>query len=312
MKSQNGQLFPSQPLLELRLGKESFDEIPSSPGVYRFYDVHGELLYVGKAKNLRTRLFSYKRARAGRVSRKISRLIGQIDSFGIEVTGSERDALMLENRLIRTERPPFNHANKFTETYYFVYLCPDETGLEFRLAMRIHEETDEECWHGCFKGHAPVRQSLGCLLRLIWMAEYNIENPMYLPVQLTRNLTPIRFTLPWQPVDSPSLCYGLPDLLNVWIRGESCEILDWFIVQIECGKQLTSFQTLYLEHHLECLKGFYDRKLVRHRRLRGSRRLIGQDEIDDLVAGDPKAVWDPRGFLEKSSASVYPFYSSHG
>lgn len=286
MESQIKPLFPSQPLLEQRLGAAQFDSVPRAPGVYRFYDEHGELLYVGKAKNLRTRLFSYKRARAGQVSRKVSKLIGQIASFEIEVTETERDALLLENRWIRGERPPFNHANKQTETYYFVYLRTNETGLEFRLAMRIHDETDEAFWHGCFKGHTPVRQSLGCLLRLLWMAEQSVENPMHLPVQLTRNLTPMRFTLPWQPAGSPALRDGVPEMLNGWISGETCEILDWFIVHIECGKQLNPFQILHLEYHLECLKRFYDKKLVRHRRMRGERRLIGQEELDDLRVDD--------------------------
>lgn len=53
-------LIPAQPILENRLGKEAFDPIPQQPGVYRFYDQRGELLYVGKAKNLRRRLFGYK------------------------------------------------------------------------------------------------------------------------------------------------------------------------------------------------------------------------------------------------------------
>jgi hypothetical protein len=276
-------LFPAEPLLEQRLGAERFESIPPSPGVYRFYSRTGELLYVGKAKNLRRRLFSYKRAKAGGVSRKVSRMIGQIASFVYVETETERDALLLENRMIRGERPPFNHVNKQTEAYYFVYLKPDESGLEFRLAMRIHEDTEEAYWHGCYKGHTPVRQSLGCLLRLLQMAEYGIQSPMHLPVQLTRNLTPMRYWLPWRGGESPALQNGIQYLLERWIKGESCEILDWFIVQIECGKRLTPFQTLHLEYHLECLKRFYDQKLVRHRNMRGDRNLIGQEDVDDLM-----------------------------
>lgn len=283
MENQLTSLFPAEPLLEKRLGSQRFNTIPQSPGVYRFYDKCGELLYVGKAKNLRRRLFSYKRAKAGGVSRKVSRLIGRITSFVYVETETERDALLLENRMIRGERPPFNHANKQTETYYFVYLKPDKAGLEFRLAMRIHEETDKVYWHGCFKGHAPVRQSLGCLLRLLQMAEYGIQNPMHLPVQLTRNLTPMRYWLPWRGGESPALQNNIKYLLDGWIKGESCEILDWFIVQIECGKRLTPFQTLYLEYHLEWLKRFYDQKLVRHHNLRGDRNLIGREDVDDLM-----------------------------
>jgi hypothetical protein len=299
-------LFPSKPLLEERLGNEIFDEIPQLPGVYRFYDGSGKLLYVGKAKNLRRRLFSYKRAKAGKVSRKVAELIARIDSMVWVETESERDALLLENRMIRGGRPPYNHANKEPETYYFIYIKPEETGVEFRLAMRIHEETDQRYWHGCFKGHATVRRSLGCLLRLLWMAEHGIKDPMHLPVQLTRNLTPMRYTLPLDltafrqkenhvsvrstelrdcrrrqnPGISPGMLAGL---IDSWIKGESCEILEWFVVQIESGEEMAPFQVRFMETHLDVLKTFYDRKLAPHRKLRGESRHIKQDELDDLM-----------------------------
>lgn len=279
-------LFEAQPLLEHRLGTERFEPIPPTPGVYRFYDASGELLYVGKAKNLRQRLFSYKRARAGQVSRKVARLISRISDMVWVETESEQDALLLENRMIRGDRPPFNHANKEPETYYFVYLKPDEElGLEFRLAMRIHDETEESFWHGCFKGHRVVRQSFGCLLRLLWMAVHGVSDPMFLPVQLSRNLTPMRYQLPpVQSCQNPGNAQGMPSgLIHSWINGESCEILDWFVVQIECGKKLPLFQRLHLEYHLEILKWFYDSRLVPHRLMRGEKSRIEQDEVDDMI-----------------------------
>ena len=307
-------LFPVKPLLEDRLGTDCFESIPASPGVYRFYNDDGELLYVGKAKNLRRRLFSYKRAKAGQVSRKVGRLISQIEEIVWVETETERDALLLENRMIRGDRPPFNHANKEPETYYYVYLNPNagnENALEFRLAMRIHKETDPVHWHGCFKGHRMVRQSFGCLLRMLWMSVHGVSDPMHLPVQLSRNLTPMRYLLPLDLIDpttfrgkespvstrSSDVCdirrcqnYDkapkMPtDLIEMWIKGENCEILDWFVVQIECGEKLPLFQRLHLENHLEILRRFYDQKLVPHRIIRGERERVEQNELDDLMVG---------------------------
>ena len=283
MNDQTISLFSTEPLLERRLGKETFDRVPPVPGVYRFYNGQGELLYVGKAKNLRTRLFSYKRAKPGQVSRKVSRMIGEIRSFVYIETETERDALLLENRMIRGDRPPYNHANKETETYYFVYLRPGPTGLEFRLAMRIHDDTEQKYWHGCFKGHAPVRHSLGCLLRLLWMAEHGVTDPMHIPVKLNRNLTPMRFHLPWQGELSPSLLTGMTDLLHCWITGEDDELSDWLAVQIEAGRRLTLFQQLWLEYHLDQINRFFRYKLTRHYNLRNGRKQIPQDELDDLL-----------------------------
>jgi hypothetical protein len=76
-------------------------------------------------------------------------------------------------------------------------------------------------------------------------------------------------------------------MLRNWMLGESCDILEWFAVQIEAGRTLTPFQALFLEDRFECLKNFYDRKLVPHRLMRENQgranRLIARDELDDLL-----------------------------
>jgi|AntRauTorcE11898_2_1112593.scaffolds.fasta_scaffold11743_2 excinuclease ABC subunit C len=283
MRNDTAQLIPAKPLLEERLGTECFAALPTTPGIYRFFDDCDNLLYVGKAKNLRNRLFSYKRAKSGQVSRKVSSLIGQIARFGFEETATERDALLLENSWIREKRPPFNHANKQTEAYYFIYFKPDAESLEFRLSMRIHDETDENDWYGSFKGHAPVRRSLGCLLQLLWLAEYGIQSPHHLPVQLTRRLTPMYYRLPLR-THSPALEHDIFGAIRKWLLGESCELLDYVSVRIEnTDQKLTPFQTLFLEDRLHHLKSFYDRSLTRYRSMRGDRQIIAQDELDDLV-----------------------------
>lgn len=283
MRNQTPQLIPAKSLLEERLGTELFSSLPPTPGIYRFYDEDDNLLYVGKAKNLRNRLFSYKRAKSGQVSRKVSRLIGRIVRLEFDEAKTERDALLLENAWIREKRPPFNHVNKQTETYYFIYFKPEAESLEFRLAMRIHEDTEEKDWYGSFKGHAPVRRSLGCLLQLLWMAEYGIQSPHHLPVQLTRRLTPMRFRL---PIESRSslLAHNIPGVVQKWFLGESCKLLDYVSIRIENTEhKLSPFQTRFLEDRMHHLKTFYDRALTRYRDLRGNRQIIAQNELDDLV-----------------------------
>lgn len=276
-------LIPAKPLLEERLGTDRFATLPTTAGIYRFYDDDGSLLYVGKAKNLRNRLFSYKRAKAGQVSRKVSKLIGSIARIEIEETDTEQNALLLENHWIREKRPPFNHVNKQTEAYYFIYFKPGAESLEFRLSMRIHDDTDSVNWYGSFKGHAPVRRSLGCLLQLLWMAEYGTQSPHHLPVQLTRRLTPTHYKLPLT-AGSPALEYNMDEAIRLWFLGESCELLDYTQIRIECGTQtLSAFQIRFLEDRLHHLKSFYDRTLTRYQHLRGDRQIIAQDELDDLV-----------------------------
>lgn len=95
------------------------------------------LLYVGKAKNLRNRLFTYRRAKMGKTSRKRIRLIRMTYNIKIEICKSEKEALLLENKLIRKHQPEFNHAKKQPETYYFVGLNYQEQSIAFRLQMEL-------------------------------------------------------------------------------------------------------------------------------------------------------------------------------
>src|SRR5206468_4131137 len=81
--------------------------LPTKPGVYLFRDARKEILYVGKAKSLRPRVRSYFQAgRGGRAS--MGGLVERIADFEVIVTGTEVEALHLEQNLVKRHRPPFN------------------------------------------------------------------------------------------------------------------------------------------------------------------------------------------------------------
>jgi excinuclease UvrABC nuclease subunit len=82
-------------------------DLPEGPGVYLFHNGRGAVLYVGKALNLRRRIASYFHHRR-RQSPKLRRMIARARAVTIRQTGSELEALLLESRLIKQERPPFN------------------------------------------------------------------------------------------------------------------------------------------------------------------------------------------------------------
>lgn len=81
-------------------------EVPAGPGVYRFYDASGAVIYVGKSVCLRDRVRSYFTGR--RPSRKLRRLRQEIARVDWERTGSELEALILESRLVKEHQPRFN------------------------------------------------------------------------------------------------------------------------------------------------------------------------------------------------------------
>lgn len=94
--------------------------LPDSPGVYRFYNEEGTLIYVGKAKNIKKRVSSYFNKIEG-VNRKTLRLVSEINKIEYTVSGTEFDALLLENNLIKQNQPKYNILLKDDKT--FPYIC---------------------------------------------------------------------------------------------------------------------------------------------------------------------------------------------
>lgn len=94
-------------------------QLPDQPGIYKFYDHNGHLLYVGKAKNIKKRVSSYfnnKRHENTRI-RLLVRKIQQVDFTIVE---TEQDALLLENTLIKNHQPRYNVQLKDDKTYPFI------------------------------------------------------------------------------------------------------------------------------------------------------------------------------------------------
>lgn len=94
--------------------------LPDSPGVYRFYNSENTLIYVGKAKSIRKRVSSYFNKIEG-VNRKTLRLVSEIEKIEYTVSGTEFDALLLENNLIKQNQPKYNILLKDDKT--FPYIC---------------------------------------------------------------------------------------------------------------------------------------------------------------------------------------------
>lgn len=89
-------------------------------GVYRMYTANNELLYVGKAKNLKNRVSSYFRSRG--LNTKTVALVSHIHHIEVIITANEAEALLLEQTLIKEHRPPYNILLKDDKSYPYIYL----------------------------------------------------------------------------------------------------------------------------------------------------------------------------------------------
>ncbi len=97
--------------------------LPSSPGVYRMFDHKGDVLYVGKAKNLKARVGSYARGQAH--SNRIVRMIAQTAAMEFVTTATETEALLLEANLIKQLKPRFNVLMRDDKSFPYILLTSD-------------------------------------------------------------------------------------------------------------------------------------------------------------------------------------------
>lgn len=100
--------------------KNKIKNLPAKPGIYQFYEVSGKLLYIGKAKNIRKRVSSYFN-KTHYENNKIRLLVRKISDLQHIIVGSETDALLLENNLIKKYQPKYNINLKDDKT--FPWIC---------------------------------------------------------------------------------------------------------------------------------------------------------------------------------------------
>lgn len=105
--------------------KEKIALFPHSPGVYRYYDSEGNVIYVGKAKDLHKRVAQYFVPRE-RLTKKTAIMVSKIADAQYSVVDSEADALLLENNLIKQYKPKYNILLKDSKTYPWICISNDD------------------------------------------------------------------------------------------------------------------------------------------------------------------------------------------
>ena len=138
-------------------------DIPTRPGVYRFRDEHGRVVYVGKAKVLRSRLLSYF-AKPERLTPKTRAMVFTAASVEWTVVGSELEALQLEYTWIKEYNPRFNIVFRDDKTYPYLAVTMDEK-YPRALVMRGDKRKGVK-YFGPFYPAKAIRETLDTLLRV--------------------------------------------------------------------------------------------------------------------------------------------------
>lgn len=137
--------------------RETLENLPADPGVYQMKDPSGKILYIGKAKSLKNRVRSYFQESA-ELSPRIALMVEKVAQIGLIVTGSEMEALVLEDNLIKREQPRYNVMLKDDKNYPYLKLT---TGESFpRLMFVRRREDDKAMYFGPYVSARSVRSTL--------------------------------------------------------------------------------------------------------------------------------------------------------
>src|SRR5579862_5630546 len=145
------------------LPRDTIDRLPPAPGIYRFFDDGGRLLYVGKAKSLRERVGSYLSNAAGH-SNKTLDLIRHARDVRVETCGSELEAALAEAAAIRRERPPYNRLGKHLPRIAYLKLTVAEEFPRLSIADKLSSRAAR--YLGPFRTRHEAERALGMLTRL--------------------------------------------------------------------------------------------------------------------------------------------------
>jgi excinuclease ABC subunit C len=143
--------------------EDQLKALPAKPGVYLFRDAKGDVLYVGKAKTLRPRVRSYfQRTQDGRA--QIAYLPSRVADIEVIVTGTEVEALHLEQNLVKRHRPPFNVRLRDDKSFPYIAVTVED---EYPRVMFTRERHRAGVWYfGPYANAKKVRETLDVLNRV--------------------------------------------------------------------------------------------------------------------------------------------------
>src|SRR5213594_5071435 len=139
------------------------DDLPDAPGVYLYRDRRGSVIYVGKARSLKSRVRSYFQGSSSGQAPKTDALLEEIHDLEYIVTRTEVEALILENNLIKKDRPRFNI--RLRDDKNFPYLKMTSTERFPRVVLVRRARLDGNAYFGPYVPASTARRSIQTVAR---------------------------------------------------------------------------------------------------------------------------------------------------
>lgn len=143
--------------------RQTIKLVPEQPGCYLYYDKDGEIIYVGKAKNLKRRVYSYFHKQ--HENPKTTILVSQIEKLEYIITDSEVEALILESHLIKKHKPKYNILLKDDKKYPY-FLITDEDFPRIQIVRKKNLNPDKGRFYGPYTDIGAMYSTLDFLKRL--------------------------------------------------------------------------------------------------------------------------------------------------
>ncbi|STO53599.1 excinuclease ABC subunit C [Canicola haemoglobinophilus] len=237
--------------------------VTHQPGVYRMFDAKGQVIYVGKAKDLKKRLSSYFRTNLS--SKKTSALVSHIHSIETTITTSETEALLLEHNYIKAFQPRYNVLLRDDKSYPYVLLTQERHPriTSHRGAKKVQGE-----YFGPYPHASAVRETLSLLQKLFPIRQ--CENSVYknrsrpcLQYQIGRCLAPCVSGYVTDQDYQAQVEYA-----RLFLQGKDQQVLEHLIGKMEQASQQLDFESAArFRDQIQSVRAVIEKQFVSNERL---------------------------------------------
>lgn len=210
--------------------------VSTSPGVYQMYAANNEVIYVGKAKNLKKRLSSYFQKQHS--DRKTQSLVSHIHHIEVTITASDTEALLLENTLIKKYKPKYNILFRDDKSYPYLYI----SGSQFpRMNIMRGKQSQTGSYFGPLAGAQSARQSLYLLQKLFKLRDctdsyFNHRTRPCLQYQIGR------CTAPCVDYVTPEAYAKQVEYAKLFLQGKNQGIIDEWVEAMQHAAKAREFE----------------------------------------------------------------------
>ncbi|MDO6565819.1 excinuclease ABC subunit UvrC [Alteromonas sp. 1_MG-2023] len=211
--------------------------LTSQPGVYRMYNAQEEVIYVGKAKNLKKRVSSYFRMNVDNA--KTRSLVMQIANMDVTVVNSETEAFLLENNFIKKYKPRYNVVMRDDKSYPFIFLSDHQHP---RLSFHRGPQKKKGEYFGPYPSAGAVRESLRSMQRIFPVRQcedsyYRARSRPCLQYQMQRCSAPCV-----EGYVSDEEYNEQIDLARLFLKGKNQQVIGTLVDKMEKASEALNFE----------------------------------------------------------------------